>query len=381
MKKYILSSFLLFFIIQESPAFSGKVGSLLDAWFSLSTTYARRVLQKNQTMQGLQGGKTSKRLFSSSQKKSEIKMTESEKKKEEEKRNVLFSGAVPQNKIHKKEELIPYDLVRRVSIYTTPLSKETGLLKFPEHYNVKEKDYDFAVLGTPSILHKKNFLSGLNAFYDRRQMVENPHEYPWYLNGYLLSRFKNNLGFRGTGFLIGDKYALTAKHCVVHDNEVSSDVEFLLGATANSVLKKTHAKRVIVHDTLDLAILELNLPVGLELGWAGLREASEEDVFEENFLVTVAGYPGQKRFPSYYWRQERDMFKMEGTVNRIERDEISYLIDTSRGQSGAGLWRIVNGERVEGYGIHTTGTGDPISGNSGVRINSKILDFIAKHII
>ena len=39
---------------------------------------------------------------------------------------------------------------------------------------------------------------------------------------------KNNLGFRGTGFLIGDKYALTAKHCVFHDNEVSSDVEFLL---------------------------------------------------------------------------------------------------------------------------------------------------------
>lgn len=376
MRKYVLSAFLLSLIIQESPAFSGRVSSLLDVGVNLSTTYARRFFMKT-----LQNDKTSKRLFSSLQQKSEIMMTESEKKKEEERRHTLFSGAVPKDKFHKKEELIPYDLVKRVSIYTTPLSKETGLLKFPEHYNVKEKDYDFAVLQTPAILHKKNFLSGLNAFYDRRQVVEKPYEYPWCLNGYLLSRFKNNLGFRGTGFLIGDKYALTAKHCVFHDNELSSDVEFLLGATANSVLKKTYAKRVIVHDTLDLALLELNLPVGLELGWAGLREASEKEVFEEDFLVTIAGYPGQKRFPSYYWRQERDMFKMDGTVHKIEGDDISYLIDTSRGQSGAGLWRIMNGEKVEGYGIHTTGTGDPISGNSGVRINSKTLNFIANHII
>ena len=71
---------------------------------------------------------------------------------------------------------------------------------------------------------------------------------------------------------------------------------------------------------------------------------------------------------------------MEGTVHRIEEDEISYLIDTSRGQSGAGLWRILDGERIEGYGIHTTGTGDPISGNSGVR-STKMFSVLLKSIL
>ena len=376
MRIYFLSAFFLSLIIQETPAFSGRLSLLLDAGVNLSSPHVRRAF-----MREVNEYKCFRRLFSSFNKEREIMMTESKSKEEETRKKGLFSGSVPKIKHHTKEELIDYDLVRRVCVYTTPLSKETGLLKFPEHHDVKEKDYDFAVLHTPPFLHKRNILSGLNAFYDRREVVERPYEYPWYLNGYLLSRFKNNLGFRGTGFLIGDKYALTAKHCVFHDNEVSSDVEFLLGATATSVLKKTYAKRVITHDTLDLALLELNIPVGLELGWAGLREASEKEVFEEDFLVTISGYPGQKRFPSYYWRQEREMFKMEGTVHRIEEDEISYLIDTSRGQSGAGLWRILDGERIEGYGIHTTGTGDPISGNSGVRVNQNVLSFIEKHIM
>jgi len=320
--------------------------------------------------------KLSQRFFSSQQQKSREIMEEKEVK---EKKVSLFSGSVPKQKIYTEKDLIHYDLVKRVATYTTLLDKETGLLKFPEAFNISEKNYDFALLNTPHRLHEKSFLSGLNTFYDRRALVERPYEYPWYLNGYLLTRFKKDIGFRGTGFLIGDKYALTAKHCVMHDNEIASDAEFLLGATPNSVLRKTFAKNIFVHEELDLALLELNSPVGLELGWAGLREASEKDVFGQDFLVTVSGYPGQKSFLSYYGQQERRMFQMEGTVSKIVDDHISYLLDTSRGQSGAGIWRRLE-DRVEGYGIHTTGTGDPIRGNSGVRVNSKFLTFIEKHM-
>lgn len=84
--------------------------------------------------------------------------------------------------------------------------------------------------------------------------------------------------------------------------------------------------------------------------------------------VNVSGYPGSKKFteilfgiPSY------DMYTMGGDIRSVEEHKIFYDIDTSGGQSGAGVW-ILNPEGiVECIAVHTTG--NKINGNGAVRIN------------
>lgn len=95
--------------------------------------------------------------------------------------------------------------------------------------------------------------------------------------------------------LIGDRFGLTAKHCLFHTDERGSITEeanggeFHLGASSRSVLKRTVLKSWKSHDSLDVAVFEIDRAAGSELGWASLRAIDSSKLLGASFSVT--GYP------------------------------------------------------------------------------------------
>lgn len=297
----------------------------------------------------------------------------------------IFKGAQPKKQFSAKD-LIKDNTISRLTTYAKPINYEGTLLKVKKQESHKETSTlkQFSVLRAPSLLDNK-FLDGFLSLYDRRSIVPEPYIYPHYLNGFLVTNFSKGIYQRGSGLLIGSKYGLTARHCFLIEDregnviEETKDGEFLLGITNDSVLKKTILKKWKLHDYLDVAVFEIDRPIGEDLGWASLRELTNSEVIESPFEVSVTGYPAYKRFLSYYTKQEKDMFTMRGPVLKITKDSIYYDVDTSGGQSGSGITRFEN-DTLESYGIHTNGTKNPVDGNEGVRIDGGLLSFIEKFI-
>ena len=297
----------------------------------------------------------------------------------------IFKGSQPKKQFSAKD-LIKDDTVSRLTTYAKPINYEGTLLKVKKQESHKETATlkQFSVLRAPSILDNK-LLDGFLAVYDRRDIIQEPYVYPHYLNGFLLTEFSEGIYQRGSGLLIGNKYGLTARHCFLRSDaqgntkEEAKSGEFLLGATNHSTLKKTALKKWKLHESLDVAVFEVDRPIGEDLGWASLRELTNSEVMEAPFEISVAGYPAYKRFLSYYTRQEKDMFTMRGPVLKIIKDSIYYDVDTSGGQSGSGITRFEN-NTLESYGVHTNGTKNPVEGNEGVRIDGDLLSFIEKFI-
>ena len=76
--------------------------------------------------------------------------------------------------------------------------------------------------------------------------------------------------------------------------------------------------------------------------------------------VNISGYPGDK--PSgEQWFDAKE-------VAQVNANKVFYDIDTAGGQSGAPVFRIVNGKRI-GVAVHAYGGN---STNSGTRINAKV---------
>ena len=121
------------------------------------------------------------------------------------------------------------------------------------------------------------------------RIIVNAQEYPWSAIGRI------NTGGRGfcTGFLVGERTAVTAAHCLYDYREQRwwhhSEVHFVAGYQRDSYL--AHAKaasyqvpkgtipsetpeiKSIVHDW---AVIELTEPIGRQTGWIGLQPLNSE---------------------------------------------------------------------------------------------------------
>lgn len=137
---------------------------------------------------------------------------------------------------------------------------------------------------------------------------------------------------------------------------------------------KENIGNLLESEKWDIALLKLKKDIGTKLGWTSLKIFDEDNIL--SVKVHVSGYPAQKSFNSYLFQEEYGMFDHEGDIVLIDDSKIYYNIDTSAGQSGAGIWSQKN-EEIYCYGIHT---GTNTDGNGGVRIREEILDFIAEHI-
>lgn len=69
------------------------------------------------------------------------------------------------------------------------------------------------------------------------------------------------------------------------------------------------------------------------------------------------------------------MYTMKGPIETVDKHSLRYFIDTSGGQSGAGIWAFNSEGIIECYGIHVSGS--KIEGNRGIRINDENFDTLS----
>ena len=86
--------------------------------------------------------------------------------------------------------------------------------------------------------------------------------------------------------------------------------------------------------------------------------------------VNIAGYPPDKPPPGTQWFHSR-------VVGALTSRTILYDVDTAPGQSGAPVWRFIEGKRYV-VGTHTNGD---LGGNSATRIVDSVYDNIRTWVI
>lgn len=102
------------------------------------------------------------------------------------------------------------------------------------------------------------------------------------------------------------------------------------------------------------------LPASFNVGWLGFWNLGDADLLATT--GNIAGYPGDKPAGTMWFDARR--------IASVSARKVHYDIDTVGGQSGSGVYRLLNNERhviaVHAYGGATT--------NSGTRINGEVVN-------
>jgi V8-like Glu-specific endopeptidase len=148
----------------------------------------------------------------------------------------------------------------------------------------------------PPLYVKGRRVRPLYIFNDRRKLVTSA-DYPWWCVGLV----KNNRGQTGSGALIGDSIVLTAGH-VVPWGDQNAWMTFSPGWNIPTVSFgewpgiKAHGYEIpsspqdfnqVAHD---LALVQLNYPLGKTLGFFGAKVYSDD--WDDHGYWTSMGYPG-----------------------------------------------------------------------------------------
>jgi protease YdgD len=203
-----------------------------------------------------------------------------------------------------------------------------------------------------------------------------------------------------TGALIGPDKVLTAAHCVwnFRDNTFVNKVAFAPGRYQDGCqVVSPHGVIAWKHVTIfevfsdeyvpDVAVITLEVPIGLKLGWLGLRSvcaggagganhtaaagASSSSKGKAPVQLTTAGYP----------RNRQQSKCVTGSCRVAFPDCTSYTVehtcDTEPGQSGSPMWDSGDHIRV----VHTSSdmfSVGPQLTNMGAQLSQFIFDNIVK---
>lgn len=246
-----------------------------------------------------------------------------------------------------------------------PLNSEKNLYELKE--NAKKEafykdQFSLVTRHKPAFIDKIPSLSFLNSFFDNRIKINFPIKYPYTSISYLeaIKPLDNRIVYwRGSGFLIGPRVLLTAKHCVespFEENKRNISFNALFGKTGDSELFDTKALKIHKHKKRDIALILLDQEIGLKVGSLGLSKG-----FKEKQMVSVLGYPGVKTISSYFRNSgETEMYGMVGPLLTTSDGKLTYSLDTSGGQSGGPVSNILTEGTAEytAYGVHTKGATD-----------------------
>jgi V8-like Glu-specific endopeptidase len=294
----------------------------------------------------------------------------------------LIRSIVP-NFVFTKDDLKVDERQKLLLKNATPLNSEKSLYELKENARKEvffKPELSLVTKKKPSFIDKIPYLNFLNFLFDNRVIVNNPIVYPYTSIAFLEAMSSRNNGmlyWRGSGFLIGPRVLLTAKHCIDPGLKNNSNITFnaLFGKTGISELFDSKAIKTHVHPTRDIAVILLDQEVGLKLGALNLSKK-----FSEKQKVSVFGYPGVKTFSSYFRNSgETEMYGMVGPIIKISSGKIMYSLDTSGGQSGGPISNIQTEESIEeltehtAYGVHTNGG---LSYNIGEAYDDNFEEFI-----
>lgn len=191
-----------------------------------------------------------------------------------------------------------------------------------------------------------------------RADVPAPLQSPWQGIGTINLFDQGNVSLVATGFLCAPDVIVTAKHVLTTTAYDSGNIWLGFDAVHNPGAPKLSISAYAEHNSLDLAVLILSTQQQGAFALGGPTPPPHAG-------VTLAGYA----FP---YKDGHTRFSFgNGPITQASRTQISYLIDTEEGDSGAPVFGVFNGQPTA-IAIHTeAATG--AQGNSGVWLTQGVI--------
>jgi len=210
--------------------------------------------------------------------------------------------------------------------------------------------------------------------FDNRVQITSTASYPWSAMASLLITAADNSQWIGSGWFISPRTLITAGHVVFikgsgvpgRDGWVKriqvmpgrNGASLPFGSVTSTAFRSVTGWTVSGNEQFDYGAIILPTPLGTSTGTLGYGNYSDADLL--NTVGNIAGYPGDQPSGTLWYDARR--------IAAVGPRKVHYDIDTAGGQSGAAVYRIVNGKRfaiaVHAYGGATT--------NSGTRINGEV---------
>ncbi len=211
---------------------------------------------------------------------------------------------------------------------------------------------------------------------DDRVRITNTGVFPWRALASLLITARDNSQWIGTGWFIGPHTLATAGHCVYIKNSGVpgrdgwvKQIVVMPGRNAGTLpygsVTATSFRSVTGwtgsgSETFDYGAIIIPGNLGATTGWFGFGSYSDATLKDK--IVNIGGYPGDKPSGTLWYGSNK--------IASLGDRKVYYDIDTAGGQSGAPVYRIINGSRY-GVAIHAYGGATT---NSGTRITKPVFD-------
>jgi glutamyl endopeptidase len=210
---------------------------------------------------------------------------------------------------------------------------------------------------------------------DDRIQITNTSVYPWSVHASLLITAADNSLWIGTGWFIGPHTLATVGHDVfvyapgtarhgwvrsirVMPGRNGSSLPF--GSVTSTDFRSVTGWTGSGDENYDYGAIRIPTELGNNTGWFGFGVYADSNLLATT--ANLAGYPGDKPAGTLWYHARR--------VTSVNSRKVYYDIDTSGGQAGSAVYRIISGGRY-GIAIHA---GGGATANSGTRIVQPVFD-------